>query len=287
MDIMATMSKGYFSGFPVGRGKWKTWQLLNPYFRSRGFEKGIYTIADQFKMELDPEEYIHVFIYYWGEWEPDETWLLRKILRPGDIFLDVGANVGYFSLLAASIVGEQGRVIAVEAVPPTAELLQRNIDLNGFRNVEVHNCAASDTPGQLNIGRPSHGSGQSSLRLRGDSVTQWEVQAQRLDDLIGQELPLRFVKMDIEGAECLALKGAANMLSRADAPMVICEVTDSYLRELGSSALELLKLMEGYGFTKMYDVHNRSLKPINSQDIKHGFQTNVLFTKHGIADLAR
>lgn len=283
MDLLASLTRLYFGKFPVERGKWRLWTWLRPYLRGRGFPRGIYPVAGRFRMELDPEEYIHAFIYYWGEWEPDESWLVRTLLRPGDRFVDVGANVGYFSLLAATVVGERGLVVAVEPVPTTAEQLLRNIEINGFTQIRTVRCAASDRPGQIGIGRPVSGSGQSSIRLDGPGVTRWQVPAERLDALLADLLPVRLVKMDVEGAECQALEGLSGVLRRPDAPMVLCEVTDPFLRDLGSSAAELCDLMQGWGFTRVYDIHGRRLERIDPvRDLAGSFQTNVLFAKEDV-----
>src|SRR6185312_15602233 len=76
-------------------------------------------------------------VFYTGVWEPDISRLIASCLQPGDTFIDIGANIGYFSLMAAKLVGPAGQVYAIEPWPPTLKILRHNIQLNGFRNIQV------------------------------------------------------------------------------------------------------------------------------------------------------
>jgi len=81
-------------------------------------------------MWLDKVDVVNLFLYYFGGWEPAITQVVRQALKPGDVFLDVGANVGYYTLLASRLVGDTGRVIAVDASPSVYEILSRNVSRN-------------------------------------------------------------------------------------------------------------------------------------------------------------
>jgi hypothetical protein len=95
-------------------------------------------LVDTRDSTLSPALLLHVI------WEPEATKWFQDTLRPGQVFVDVGANVGYFSLLARALTGESGRVIAVEAHPRLVELLRRNMIVNGYRDVDIfHNAAWS------------------------------------------------------------------------------------------------------------------------------------------------
>src|SRR5579859_719318 len=90
-------------------------------------------------------------IAYFGVWEPNLTDFFRDSLRPGDVAIDVGANIGYFTLLASSLVGATGRVISIEASPQIFGLLAENIELNKLSNVRAVNCAASYADGEMPV----------------------------------------------------------------------------------------------------------------------------------------
>jgi hypothetical protein len=96
------------------------------------------------ELNCDIHDLIQRMIFYFGIWEPEVTSLICRRLRKGGTFLDIGANIGYDTLLAASCVGPGGRVIAVEASAPIFEKLKANVQRNAFRNVAIHNVAVSD-----------------------------------------------------------------------------------------------------------------------------------------------
>ncbi|MDX3388383.1 FkbM family methyltransferase, partial [Streptomyces niveiscabiei] len=92
---------------------------------------------------------IQRYLYLFGAWEPHLTSFVSRRLRPGDTFIDVGANIGYYTVLASQLVGSTGRVVAVEPSPDFHEALAGNVRLNGCANVRTVNTAVSDTPGRL------------------------------------------------------------------------------------------------------------------------------------------
>src|SRR5262249_684607 len=128
------------------------------------------------RMRVRLDDYIGNFIYYWGCWEPDESWVIRALLRPGDVFVDVGANVGYFSPLAARAVGPLGRVIAFEPTPPTLEELRHNVALNDLQNVTVHGEAVLDRECVVTISQPHDANtGANSIRFQPGGCRSWQV----------------------------------------------------------------------------------------------------------------
>jgi len=280
--VAVRIIRAYFSKVPDHPGKWKLWTMINPHLRSGYFEAGGYPTSLGFEMLLTPDQYIDRFIYYWGLWEPDETQFISSILRSGDRFIDIGANAGYFTLLAARIVGARGRVEAFEPVPPTVQRLRHNVARNGFRNVQIHECATSREEGSVFIHQHGIGevSGQNSMRVGTERSGGWEVSTRRIDHVISNTPPIRLMKMDIEGAELLALSGASGILAGKEAPIVLCEVTDSYLRQLSGSAEELYALMASYGYDYVYDCHNVSLTRLSpAEQSRHVTQRNVVFAK--------
>ena len=117
--------------------------VFTPYLSWRPFET-MTTTRDGLRMRVRFPDKIQKHIYLFGVWEPSITRFVNNRLRPGDLFVDIGANVGYYALLAAKRVGPSGAVVAIEASPSIACRLRENIALNGFTNIEVVEAAVSE-----------------------------------------------------------------------------------------------------------------------------------------------
>lgn len=203
-------------------------------------------------MEVEPADLIQYSVLLTGQWEPAETAALLDELRAGDVVYDIGANVGYFTLLAAQAVGPSGHVYSFEPNPPTLARLRRNVELNSLANVTVLPLALGDRDEEITfhaVGGAN--SGASSLRdgLVGSSST--TVRLARLDDLRGEHVVRSpdVVKMDVEGAEYLALRGMPSTLAEPGWRSLIIEISDRFLRELGGDEASLLELLDAAGFS--------------------------------------
>jgi FkbM family methyltransferase len=145
-----------------------------------------------------------------GTYEREQTRLFEQLLRPGGVVLDVGANVGYYTLLASVLVGDAGAVHAFEPEPRNAEFLRRHLRINGRRNVTVQQAAVSDRAGTA---RFEFGTGSGTGHL-GEAGT-LEVRTLRLDDFCAEHgLAPAAIKIDVEGAEMSVLAGARSTLAR-------------------------------------------------------------------------
>jgi FkbM family methyltransferase len=168
--------------------------------------------------------------YTVGVTEPELQQALEQLLKPGDLFLDVGASIGFFTVIAARLVGPDGRVVAIEPSPAAVSALRHNVTLNSFTNVEVHTLALSDTSG---TGTFAEGGklvwGQVTSK---DGGAEGNVVLTTLDELVlRHDLRPNVVKMDIEGAETDALRGASETLESIR-PIVLCE-THNTLPDVG------------------------------------------------------
>ncbi len=181
-----------------------------------------------------------------GIWEPYETELLLGMLQPGDVMVDVGANIGYFSVIAAAQVGEAGAVVAFEPDPRNCELLRRNVTHNGLAaRVEIVEAglAATDAPGDLYLSEDNFGDHQIFAAddtrdsvpvtlLHGASYLQSRVQ--RID----------LLKVDTQGAEFAVMSGLMPLLAGLPAPpRILIELTPLSLREYGASGRALVELL--------------------------------------------
>lgn len=145
---------------------------------------------------------------------------VKDRLRKGNVFVDAGANIGFYTTLASRIVGDSGRVLAIEMMPDTASILRQHLALNQVTNVTVIEKALSDTAGQMIIARVHEGHyGQASIAgvIHGDArevLVETTTISQILDESFTQ---ITLMKMDLEGVEYMALRGAGDALARVDA----------------------------------------------------------------------
>lgn len=230
-------------------------RVFNPYFSWRPFETVTRT-ADGQQMRIRFPDKIQKYIYLFGVWEPAITRFVKARLRPGDLFIDIGANIGYYTLLAAKLVGPDGAVVAIEASPRIATLLKENIRLNGFRNVEVVEAAAADRRKRVQVFAASANNlGQSttiaSTAAALAATVEAEIEAYALQDLVGIERlrRARFIKVDIEGAEAEMFDGIRDLLPTfGDETEWIFELAPRALREQGRSVEEVLGLFTAAGY---------------------------------------
>lgn len=139
----------------------------------------------------------------------ETAWLLRRLLHPGMTFVDGGAHFGYFTLLGASLVGETGRVVAVEADPRNGAVLRANLALNRLRNVEVVVAALADRRRTLHLQKASESAWHGLYAVRGPVQSIVEVPGVPLDDLLSRA---DVIKFDLQGAEPIVLRGMERLL---------------------------------------------------------------------------
>jgi FkbM family methyltransferase len=279
---LRALARAYFTYFPIEKGKWRLWRKVAPYLSRNPSAEVEIALKYGVRARLDPADAIQRFVYYWGSWAPSETRVMRRLLRPGDTVIDAGANFGYFTLLASRIVGPTGQVVAFEPVPPTVQRLKRNLELNGATNVVLHECAVSDNQGTVRISKPSaQNSGANTIRTIEKPLDSWEVPSVRLDDVISGAIEVRVLKVDVEGAELMLVRGCRQHILAGLVPYVICEVHDEFLRELGSSSQEFFEVMTSYGY-RAYDFERARLTPLSNlvpQTAEKRDQMNVLFAQ--------
>jgi FkbM family methyltransferase len=164
-------------------------------------------------------------------------------VKPGNTVVDVGANVGYYTMIGAAGVGFEGRVHAVEADPNTFELLEKNIDVNGYGSiVRAHQCAASDARGELTLYQFRNHHGSNNVFAEGGAdpriVAGVKVPAIPLDELIPG--PVDVMKIDAEGSEPLIFEGMRKLLERSPRIQILMEFAPQMI-ERTLPPLEFLK----------------------------------------------
>ena len=239
--------------WPLRNGK-KLPRLIQPALQP--FTPVWVQVEPGMKMLLDPYDYVSREILETGVWEPDSWAAIQQHLGPGATFVDVGAHIGYYSLKAGPVVGPTGHIVAVEPNPETIQKLNGNIQASGVRTITVAPVACSDTETKLELfGAPRSNTGESSLSRTNASqdsqaVTTYEVRARPLDDILREAGVSRVdaIKIDVEGAEYLVLKGAEKTLDRYH-PAILVEIVERQLRAMGTSSAQVKELLRSHGYT--------------------------------------
>jgi FkbM family methyltransferase len=178
------------------------------------------------------DDWLGASLYFFGNYEPETTALFRRYLRPGDVVFDVGANLGYFTILAASLVGHAGHVHSFEPNPKVIRFLRKSIEINHFegwvRSTSVAVAEQSGGLARLYLSTVAASSAVSSLLPLPhlDTGSTIEVPLLSLLDYcrMQQISTVRLLKVDVEGAELQVLRGARDLLLARSVDLLVCEV---------------------------------------------------------------
>ena len=209
------------------------------------------------KMYVNPEglpkSYIKTFQFYIlaNSWEELTTEMFKKVVKEGDVVVDLGANIGYFTLLAARLVGKKGKVYAFEPEPINYSLLLKNIELNGYDNVIATQKAVSDTSGKVKFYLDKEDTGAHSIYQLDKGERFIEVEAVNLDDFFkDNQHPINVIKMDVEGAEMAAFSGMKDIIRENKDLKIFVEFYFPGIKRAGSSPEEFARrLLEDYHFS--------------------------------------
>jgi FkbM family methyltransferase len=216
-----------------------------------------------------------------------ETDLIEREVHEGDTVLDLGANIGYFTLQFARLVGPRGRVIAFEPDPVNANLLKRNVSLNGYHNVEIVRKAVADRTGESELHLCDNNHGDHRLYSSGDGRTTIKVPMTTIDDHFGANPPaVNLIKMDIQGSEPRALRGMDRTLKNSPSASLITEFWPIGLSQAGDSAAGFLTQLQRLGFdiSEICESEER-LQPIESLQLLRDYtpensrHTNLFCTR--------
>ena len=205
--------------------------------------------------------------------EESTTELFKKVVKEGDVVVDLGANLGYFTLLAAKLVGRRGKVYAFEPEPTNYNYLLKNIELNGYDNVLAIPKAASDKSGKVKLYICPYDSGHHTINqyggikaykpdFAGDRKDFVEIETVTLDEFFkGTKQPISVIKMDVEGAEMLALSGMDRVVKESENLKMFVEFFPLLIKEMGGSPEEFIrKLLEDYHFSVFVIEHDYSMR---------------------------
>lgn len=182
-----------------------------------------------------------------GIWEPENLSVLYSFVTSNTVFLDIGANIGYFTIAIGNRLKRGGKVFAIEPHPSLTNLIERSVQLNSLEAVvKIFQCAVSDREGKLDLFYPDDHLGQgSSSRKKNKQGRSFSAQAHRLDDLLPQDVVVDLIKIDVEGQELSVLRGMQKLLRRSPNVKVLFEKLEAATTETD----EIGRLMIEHGLT--------------------------------------
>ena len=254
----------------------KFYGIISLFRRSKLLKKesnlGLYKIRRLgIKLWLDKNSYLQNKIINFGVWEKNSTKIIKKYLKPGDIFIDVGANIGYFTILASKIVGDNGRVLAYEPTKKYATQIKMNIkDNDKHNNISFFPYGLSDTSTQavINIGNSS-----ATLHKFGDlSENDIErIELKQFDTVFNKSSIDRidFIKVDIDGHEPAFFKGAIKNIKKYK-PKILLEVNQANYYKAGFDLTEFYNTIKGLNIYIYSENNLEEIKDINSFLLKCG-----------------
>ncbi len=239
------------------------------------------------RLDLAEKTQRNIFLAY--RYEAGLTNFVISVLKPGDVFVDVGANVGYYTLMAAAKVGEKGRVIACEPEERNFQLLRTNVDANHYTHIQLLQTAVGEESGTATLHiNPLNRGGNSILpfdryktgthtydrvfieRKYGRDTLEQKVSVRTLDDVLDAEhvLPIRVLKIDVEGFEASVFRGMKKVLEKKSIDYILCEISSDSARHT------ILEIIKNAGYAPYRIDPRGSLIPVVGK-----YPRDVLFSK--------
>ncbi|MEE9606625.1 MAG: FkbM family methyltransferase [Myxococcota bacterium] len=247
----------------------------------------------EFPLFLNPDDpVITTLILARRGWEANETYWFSRSVGPGDTVVDVGANIGYYTVLGALLVGDSGHVYAFEPDPESFAFLERNVRLNGLHNVTLEQKALSNRPGQIRLFLSERNKGDHRIFDAPDEERESiEIEAVTLDDYLrGRGDEVDFIKVDTQGAEAVIVEGMQRLLASNNHVRMAMEFSPWLLEQFGNDPAELLATLQAHGF-RFFDIGTGRarvglMEPVNPIWLLRNFPgdskkqfTNVYLTK--------
>src|SRR4030067_1818822 len=258
---------GKLASFIAGKGfgNFPLVMWIHSFFYHHLKPSGIVLIDVQgSKMYVDSRDIgVAPFLLEWGFYEKYETELFKKLVKRGMVVVDIGANIGYYTLLAAHLVGDEGNGFAFEPDPYNYSLLCRNIEVNGYRNVIPVQKAVFNKSGKVKLFLDKNKFGGNSLSDANiDKSVSTTVETTSLDEYFeNTNHKIDVVKMDVQGSEMEVLNGMTNTINQNEKLEIITEFWPFGLRNAGSSPTDFLRKLAEYGFV-LYQI-GQYVEPIN------------------------
>lgn len=227
-------------------------------------------------------------IYYLKKFEKQETNFIRRVAKKDWIYFDVGANVGYYTLLFSTL-SQNGSVHSFEPIPLCCHLLNANVLLNNLNNIRVNNFAISNYRGDAKFSVSSKWETSSFIHTERNHLEKIiQVEVRKIDDYVSDNNIERidFVKIDVEGAEKFVLEGSLETLSKKELQpkMFLMELYDLNFIHYHTSVDEIVKFLNSYGYNAFVISKEH---PIPFTKEHYNIFNNVFFAKKDITDMAK
>ena len=214
-----------------------------------------------------------------GSFESYELDFLRRFLKKSDVFIDVGANGGLYTVIAAEKIQNNGHIYACEPSQRELELLEHNIKINSLDNVTIIKSVISSEGGTVKFGIAQDGAMNSLSQTDhpGQKIDHWDnIESTTIDNLIEsyQLTKIKLVKIDVEGAEKLVIDGAKELLQSKNSPVILLEASNLNSKSFGFSATQVLQQLVDYGYKIYYfnPEKNGYLDSVDFNDKRVGHQ---------------
>ena len=219
------------------------------------------------KMILDGDDGLALSVR--GIYEPIETGVFNREIRRGDVVLDIGANIGYYTLIAARLVGPEGRVFAFEPDPGNFDILKRNVEMNGYRNAVLVQKAVASKTENLHLYISEENKADHRIYDTHDGRASIEIEAIRMDDFLKDTSGrVDFVKMDIQGAEGGAMQGMSGLILKNRRLRIVTEFWPYGLRQFGTEPATYAEYFLKQGFSiHEIDERRRTMRPADIPNI--------------------
>ena len=204
-----------------------------------------------------------------------QKYVYLKFVKKGNCAIDIGANVGDVTLLLSNIVGKEGKVFSYEAVKPTYEKLLLNINANKFyNNITAFNLAVGDVEKEISVTVPGNGFGQVSMQVHkkgswnsASRFTVFKTHCILLDHHMADFKKVDFIKIDIEGAELLALKGAVEIINKFK-PVLYVEVYKGWTKEFNYHPLDVYQYIKSFGYSEYFIVTPQTITRLTNPELQ-------------------
>ncbi|UKT64383.1 FkbM family methyltransferase [Pedobacter mucosus] len=206
-------------------------------------------IIGNFKVNINTKNYIEACIYYTGDYEAYLKDHFKKLIKQGDIVLDIGANIGFHSLYFAELAGVNGLVLAFEPIEVNFSALQQNTTLNNFRQITIVNKALGNENSQMNIHIDNYTQNPGAFNLMEAGIKNTIVECIRGDDyLIANHIQkIDFIKVDVEGFELEVIKGLSESIQKFK-PIIVFEYDQDYQSKLNINPKEIFNLLTDFSY---------------------------------------
>jgi FkbM family methyltransferase len=291
MTIIRKIFKKILSFIPLSIATWVYLKIVEPTPLRYIFDSIIKSsipneiiLEDSVRMLLNKKDIAISGMISLNKYEPFETQLFKDIVGAGMTVIDIGANIGYFTMIAGKRVGNNGKVFSFEPEENNFSFLKSNVDLNNFKNINIFKLALSDTAERKNLFISPRNTGAYSLVDNRRTNIKVEIETVKLDDILktNNTTKVDIIKMDIEGGEYRALQGMKDALENNPEIKIITEFYPNALRRFGYEPIEMLTLLKKLGFNlQEIDEDSKKLIPINDFDIfiksfpKRNFAKNI------------